>query len=291
MEDNPAIFNKSVSSILLEMKNELPIEPIPSENKPKDKRLKKIPFKTLPSLPTNCVILGRVGSGKSSCLYSMLKDGYVNGKKSVFDEMVFYLGNKESAPAFEKIPCKNKAILYNFDPDAFEEYLESLKKHQLERLEKNKPPLNVAIIMDDFAGVSLLKKQKGKSSSPLERLFLTSRHEANCSIFFLSQVLKSAGFTTPTIRNNVMTWIVYSMTKPEIEKMAEDHCQQYSPKEFIQIYNKIMETPYNFLTIDYRRPINERLWERFSNPVENPSYTLSESDVPSSSEGEQSESD
>ena len=273
------------------MVKELPIAPIPSENKPKDKRLKKLEYQSLPKLPTNCVILGRVGSGKSSCLYAMLKHGYVVKKKSIFDEMVFYVGNKESVHAFEGIPCKNKCILHNFDPDAFEEYLVNLKKHQLERLEKNKAPLNVAIIFDDFAGVALLKRQKGKSSSPLERLFLTSRHEANCSIFFLSQVLKSAGFTTPTIRNNVMTWIIYSMTKPEIEKMAEDHCQQYSPKEFIAIYNNIMSEPFNFMTIDYRRPINERIWERFNYPVERPTLEMMEeppreTDTSSSEESE-----
>ena len=57
------------------------------------------------------------------------------------------------------------------------------------------------------------------------------------------------------------------MSKPEMEKIAEDHSQQYSPKEFLAMYNKAMEKPYNFLTIDYRRPLNERIWERFSGPL------------------------
>jgi len=250
-------------------KGELPINPIPSEFKPKDKRIDKLRYKDLPKLPVTNIILGRVGSGKSSCLYSLLTEGYVfgKGKRSVFDEMIFYVGNKESVDALDKIKCKNKCILHEFDDIAFEDYLENLKTHQLERLEKNKHPLQVAVVFDDMAGVSLLKKQKGKNYSVLERLLLTSRHEAHCSVFFLSQVYKSGGFTTPLCRNNVMCWTIYNMSKPEMEKIAEDHSQQYSPKEFIAMYNKAMEKPYNFITVDYRRPLNERIWERFSRPL------------------------
>lgn len=250
-------------------KRELPIQPIPSEFKPKDKRIDKMKYKELPKLPVTMVQLGRVGSGKSSILYSLLTEGYVFGKnkKSVFDEMVFYVGNKESNHALDKIKCSNKVILHEFNEPDFEEYLDNLKKHQLERLEKNKHPLQVAVVFDDMAGVQLLKKQKGKTYSVLERLLLTSRHEAHASIFFASQIYKSGGFTSPLCRNNVMCWSISNMSKPEMEKIAEDHSQQYSPKEFLAMYNKAMEKPYNFLTIDYRRPLNERIWERFSGPL------------------------
>lgn len=227
-------------------------------------------IQNLPKLPVTSVILGRVGSGKSSCLYSLLTQGYVYGptKKSVFDEMIFYIGNKESVHALEKIKCKNKCILHEFDEASFDEYLTNLKEHQLERLEKGKPAMNVAIVFDDMAGVALMKKRKGTNQNSLERLLLTSRHEANCSVFFLSQVYKSGGFTTPLVRNNVMCWVIYNMSKPEMEKIAEDHCQQYSADEFMCMYNKAMETPFNFLTIDYRRPLNERIWEKFDRPIE-----------------------
>lgn len=251
-------------------KRELPIAPIPSEFKPKDKRIDRLRYKELPKLPVTMVQLGRVGSGKSSILYSLLTEGYVYGKnkKSVFDEMIFYVGNKESNHALSKIKCDNKCILHEFDNDTFEDYLENLKTHQLERLEKNKHPLQVACVFDDMAGVQLLKKQKGKSYSVLERLLLTSRHEAHCSIFFLSQVYKAGGFTTPLCRNNVMCWTISNMSKPEMEKIAEDHSQQYSAKEFLAMYNAAMaRTPYNFITIDYRRGLNERIWERFSHPL------------------------
>ena len=59
----------------------------------------------LPKLPTTCVVLGRVGSGKSSCLYSLMTKGYVyygKGKKakSVFDEVIVFVGNGEADEGF-----------------------------------------------------------------------------------------------------------------------------------------------------------------------------------------------
>lgn len=244
---------------------ELPIHPIPSENKPQDKRLKSLKYKSLPKIPTNCCILGRVGSGKSSCLYSMLSEGYVTGKKkkkSVFDEIVCYIGNRESDWAFEKLPCKNILILHDFDAEAFDHYIEDLRSHQLERLGKNKPPLNIALVFDDMATSMLLKKVNGKS--PLASLLLTSRHELNASCFVLSQIYKSQGFSVPMIRNNITTWIVYNMSKPEWDKIAEDHANDFDPKELTAVYEAMMATPHNFMVIDYRRPLHDRISERFT---------------------------
>jgi hypothetical protein len=248
---------------------DLQVVPIPSENKTKDKRLKDLRVENLPKLPTTCLILGAVGSGKSSCLYSMLTDGYVYGKskRSVFDEMIVYLGNLESNYVFEKIKCKNKAVLNHFDPTAFEHYIANLKKHQMERLEKKKAPLNICIIFDDMAATSLLKREKGKDSNALEKLVLTSRHEANCSIFFLSQVYKNGGFSTPLVRANTMTHILYSMSRPEIEKIAEEMCCSLTPDQFLNVHQSIMKTPYSFMTIDSRRPLDSRIWCEFKYPI------------------------
>ncbi len=209
-----------------------------------------------------CCILGRVGTGKSSCFYSMLNTGYVSGKKSVFDEMVFYVGNKESDSALEKLPCKNIAILHEFDAASFDSYLEDLRAHQLQRLEKDKAPLNVCIVFDDMATAELLKKRNGKS--PLASLVLTSRHELNATLIFATQVYKSAGFQTPMIRNNVTTWIVYNMSKPEWEKICEDHCNDFEKDELSFRYETAMATPHNFICIDYRRPLDARITERFT---------------------------
>jgi hypothetical protein len=241
----------------------LPIEPIPSENKPKDKRLSELPY-DLPKLPSNFAVLGRVGTGKTSCVYSLLSKGYVVNGKSVFTEIVCYIGNKESDKAFKDLPCENVKVLHTFNLDAFDKYIENLRKQQLERLEKGKHPLNVCLVFDDMATTDLLKKRKGKS--PLASLLLTSRHELNVTVFFLTQIYKSTGFSIPMIRNNVTTWIIYNMSKPEAVKISEDHCQDFEPKEFLAIYERKMATPHNFITIDYRRPLDGRITEQFDLP-------------------------
>jgi hypothetical protein len=204
---------------------ELPVKVIPSELKPKDKRLDKMKYKdSLPQHPANVMILGRCGSGKSCCLYSMLNEGYVDAKgKSIFDEILTYLGTGDSVQAFSKLPCDNIAVMTHFDNHSFENYLQDLKEHQMERLEKGKHPLNIAIVFDDMAAQSLLKPAKKGQASPLEHLLITSRHECNASIFYCSQIYKNSGFSTPTARNNMTHWIIYNMSRAEAEKIAEKH--------------------------------------------------------------------
>jgi len=168
------------------------------------------------------VQLGRVGSGKSSILYSLLTEGYVYGKnkKSVFDEMIFYVGNKESNGALQKIKCDSKCILHEYDNNAFEEYLDNLKEHQLERLEKGKHPLQVAVVFDDMAGVQLLKKQKGKSYSVTLSVFCSRADTTAMRVyFFYLKFINQGGFTSPLCRNNVMCWTISNMSKPEMEKI------------------------------------------------------------------------
>ena len=222
----------------------------------------EIKIQVPPETPANMCILGRVGTGKSSCMYSLLSKGYVNGKKSVFDEMVFYIGNQESDHAIQQLPCKNIAILHEFDAASFDNYVEDLRKHQLERLEKKKPPLNICLVFDDMATADLLKKVQGKS--PLASLLLTSRHELNATVIVLSQIYKTNGFSTPMIRNNVTTWIVYNMSKPEWSKIAEDHANDFTVEELTARYEHAMAKPHNFICIDYRRPLDSRITERFT---------------------------
>lgn len=218
------------------------------------------------------MILGRCGSGKSSILYSLLSEGYTYGKnkKSIFDEGIVYLGTQDAISAFEKLPIKNHIILQEFDPDDFEEYLNDLKSHQMEKLGRNKAPLNTICIFDDFVGQNLMKHHKGKAS-PLERLALTSRHECSMTLVFCSQVYRNSGFSHPVVRNNITTYILSQMSRPEIEKIAEELSGDMTPQEFIEIYDKIMaKQRYNFMVYDARRPLDIRWTERFTIPIEKP---------------------
>jgi hypothetical protein len=247
------------------------VEVMPSEKKPKDPRMEKIEAQFLPLLPATILVLGQCGSGKSSAVWSMLTKGYVTGKgkKSIFDEMLVYLGTLDSKASFEKLPVENKLIMTEFDPVVFDEYQDDLKKHQLERLEKGKPMLNAAIVMDDFVGQNLMKKAKTNGAPPIEKLCLTSRHEANTTIIYCTQFYKNTGFTSPGVRANITTIILYKMPVNEVRKIAEEYAEQYDIDEFIEHYDRAMaRKPYNFLVWDRRRPMNADRWtEGFTTPL------------------------
>jgi hypothetical protein len=247
------------------------VEVMPSEKKPKDPRMDKIEAQFLPELPMTCLVLGQCGSGKSSSLWSMLTKGYVTGKgrKSIFDELLVYLGTLDSKASFEKLPVENKLIMTDFEPISFDEYQDDLKKHQLERLEKGKHMLNACIVFDDMAGANLMKKAKSNGAAPIEKLCLTSRHEANTTLFYLTQFYKNTGFTSPAVRANLTTIVLYKMPVNEIRKIAEEYAEQYEVDEFIEHYDKAMaRKPYNFLVWDRRRPMNADRWtEGFTKPL------------------------
>jgi hypothetical protein len=218
------------------------------------------------------MLLGQCGSGKSSILYSLLSEGYTYGKskKSIFDEGIVYIGTQDAIEAFEKLPIKNHIVLQEFDADDFEEYMNDLKQHQMEKLSRNKAPMNTIIIFDDFVGQGLMKHHKGKAS-PLERLALTSRHEANCSLVFCSQIFRGSGFAEAVVRNNITIYILAQMSRPEIQKIAEELSGDMTPDEFIQIYDKVMSKQrYNFMVMDTRRPLDQRWTERFTIPITKP---------------------
>lgn len=271
-------------------KKELPIRLIPSEIKPYNKRLDTMKYKdTLPVIPSNVVVLGQCGSGKSCWLYSLLADGYVDNKgKSVFDEIIVFLGSMDSNEVFEKLPCKNVVVLNEYDPASFEAYIEDLREHQMERLSKGKPRLNVCIVFDDFVGKNVMKPKKGGRTSILENVMLTSRHELCASVIFCSQVYKSPCFTIPSIRNNINYWVVYSMSRREIMKFADEHSGFMTPKQFVEWYDECMKEKHNFVMVNYKKPVEERYTERFTN-VFYPQKILERNE--SSSEESSSDSD
>ena len=244
------------------------VKVIPSENRPKDKRMEQMNYNELPALPVIMMMIGSAGAGKSSILYSLLKEGFTYGekKKSIFDEASIFLGTMDSIETFEKLPIKNLVVLTDFVPEPFNEYMEDLQKHQMERLDKNKHMLNAVLAFDDMVGKALMKHHEGESS-PLERLCVTSRHY-NCSLIFCSQVYKNTGFSNPTVRNQVGIWVISKVSLVELRKIADEHCNALTPKQFMAVYMDIMKKkPYNFLVVDYRKPFSDRITEQFSTPI------------------------
>jgi hypothetical protein len=214
------------------------------------------------------MLLGRCGSGKSSALYTMLNEGYVTPKgKSVFDEMLIYLGTLDAVDAFKNLPCKNIVVLHEFDAASFEKYLDDLKQHQMERLEKGKHLLNVCIVFDDFVGQALLKRTMRGKSSPLERLMLTSRHECNATVMACSQVYKNNGMSSPAVRNNINYYMLFALAHADIDKIAEEHSGHLTKDEFIDMYKEVHSEPHRFMMINYKKGDDDRFTNGFTKPL------------------------
>jgi hypothetical protein len=129
--------------------------------------------------------------------------------------------------------------------------------------------LNSCIIFDDFFGANLMKKTRVGGAPPVEKLCLTSRHEQNSTIFYCTQAYKNSGFTSPAVRANITTIILYKMARNEVRKIAEEYAENYEIDEFIEHYDKAMaRKPYNFLVWDRRRDMSRDRWtEGFTKPL------------------------
>ena len=125
------------------------IEGIPQRESLPDKRREKLVAKhgdMLPITPATVITYGRIGSGKSSIMYSWLKNMFPR----YYDECIVFCASSDSREAFESLPQKKVVFITEYDNEAFSNYIENLKADQLERMENGKEPLNIFIGMDDI---------------------------------------------------------------------------------------------------------------------------------------------
>jgi GTPase SAR1 family protein len=238
------------------------IEGIPQRESLPDKKreqlLKKLPPEDrefLPKTPATGIIYGAIGSGKSSLLYSWLKNMF----PKYYDEVVIFCGSADSKEAFEALPQKNILFLTDYDDSAFTSYIEQLKADQLERMSKGKRPLNIFIGLDDIV-FSQAIGSKGKPSM-VERLMLICRHELNATVIICVQHSKQVN---PAMRNNTLYHIITRLQRNDLEKVASEHCNNLTEKDFIDMYFDIHKEPHQILIVDYKAPPDKRFRHGFN---------------------------
>lgn len=198
-----------------------------------------------------------IGSGKTAFLWSMLNDFY----KNYFDEVVVYVGTKDSARHWEALPQKAVCVLHDWNPAAFHKYLDQLEADQETRKAKGKRPLNVCIAFDDMIATGIDKHHGGRHS-PLEHLILVCRH-LNVSIIILTQDSKTG--MTPAMRNNAMYHVIYKVQTNDLAKVADEHSNDLTSAEFIKMYHSVVDrAPHQWLMVDYRAPTAKRFRTGFS---------------------------
>lgn len=245
------------------------VEPVPQRetlpDKQRDRLLKALPAEKhefLPPTPCTAIIYGAIGSGKSSLLYSWLKNLFPN----YYSECIIFCGSADSKEAFESLPQKRVVFLTDYDDEAFTDYINLLKTDQLERMAAGKAPLNIFIGMDDIV-FSQSISSKGKPSMA-ERLMLICRHELNATVIIAVQHSKQVN---PAMRNNTLLHILTRLQRNDLQKVAEAHCNHLTEKEFMAMYHDVTKEPYQFLVIDYKAPPSKRFrhgWDKYySDPL------------------------
>ena len=233
------------------------IEPIPSEIKMIDKRFLKLPDnEILFEPPFTMAVLGAIGSGKTSFIYTLVNKLY----KKYWDEVVCIVATLDSKETWEKVNQRSVLFLNAFDDAAVMDYIKEVEQEQLKRKEEGKHPLRVLLMLDDIVFEGFNKNRVGT----LEKLIMTCRHY-NISIILALQHSKQI---SAAMRNQIFHWIIFRLTQVDLLKISLEHSGLLSPEHFINMYNDVqMKGKHEFLIVDYKKPIQERFSHRFTTPI------------------------
>jgi hypothetical protein len=254
----------------------LPIDVIPSEDRGEDTRFSALPYnKFIPKPPFTALMLGIIGSGKSSLIYTMLNNWY----KNYYDEVIIYSGVIDANESYANVKQKKVLVLNEWNEADFLDYFKKLEADQMKRKAEKKPLLNVCIVMDDMITQNILSR--GRSTS-LERFVTTLRH-FNASLLMSSQSYK---LLSRTARMNMLYLIIMSVNDNELGIIAEEHSGLLSPRQFSMLYKKnMLDKKYVPFIIDYKAPPNTRFRVGFENVITIDSSSL----VPTTSGGSDEE--
>jgi len=215
----------------------------------------------LPATPATIIVAGRIGSGKSSVMYSFLKNMFPH----YYDECLIFCASVDSETAFRGLPQKRIEFFTEYDDEAFTEYINALRDHQRELMEEKKAPLNIFIGFDDIVFSNAISRS-GKPSM-VERLMLICRHELNATVMICVQHSKQVN---PAMRNNTLYQIILPVQKNDLAKIAEEHAGHLSADEFMRMYHTIMgKGKHEFIVVDYKAPEALRFrhnWDRIIVP-------------------------
>ena len=246
------------------------IDVMPSEDRGEDKKFLALPYhKVLPKPPFTMRVLGTIGAGKTSFIWTLVNKLY----KNYFDEVIVFQGSQDSIKFWPKIPQKNVIVLTDWDGDEFDAYFKKLERDQVERFSKGKRLLNVAIVFDDMIAARCDRVSAG-GKSVLQDLIARCRHP-NVSVIIGTQDSKVG--TPPGCRNQMMYNVIFRMQTNDLKKVAEDSCGCLDPKEFQRVYwREVGFKPHAFLLIDFKAPLQDQIRRGFSTILHPKSKSLDE---------------
>ena len=226
----------------------LKLEVMPSEiREPSKKDLALSPLIPKP-LPFAWILVGAVGAGKSSMIFSMINEhGWFKG---YFDKIVIWSSTIDSNSTWESIP--NVEVINVFDEEYLKSYYNQIQINQQKLRDSKKKIHSYLFVFDDMITQGIVSHHR---ISTIDHIFQTYRHN-NVSSIICSQSYKQLNKTTRSL--NLSAMFVLKCNKAEIEDISKEHSGILTEKEFIKMYNDIMKEKHHYLFIDYKADLKNR---------------------------------
>ena len=236
----------------------LNLEKIPSEIKKETNKEKKLNKMIPKPLPFSWIVLGAVGAGKSSLIWSMInnKNGWF---KNFFNKITIWQSTIDSNETWESIP--NTEVINEYTEENLECYYKAIQDQQQLLRDAKKQLHQYLFVFDDMITRNIVSHHK---ISVIDHIFQTNRHN-NVSIIICSQKYKQLNKTTRA--DNLTGMFILRVNKSEIEQVAEEHSGLLSEKEFINMYDDVMKTSHDYLFIDYKASLHNRFRQTINDVI------------------------
>jgi hypothetical protein len=227
---------------------ELKINPMPLDE-PSDDRIKKLD-KRLFGHPFRMVCVASSGGGKSSFIYSLLKQKEMYG--NFFDKIYIWNGSPRYNSQYEKL--KNTEVSNNYDTAQIKEIYDEIKDLQEKRKIEGKRYYRILFVFDDYSSKGLTKRM---SVNIIDDIFCSGRN-AGLSVIITTQVYNHINRNCRM--TNVTHLVLLGVNKNQLDEISDEHQSEIAnPEDIISMYQKIRsEEPYGHLIVDYTRPVKER---------------------------------
>jgi hypothetical protein len=231
-----------------EEKSALKIYPMPLDE-PEDRKVKSLD-KRLFGHPFRAVVVASSGGGKSSFIYSLMKQKRMYGE--FFDQILIWNGSPRYNDQYRKL--KHTSVYNEYNETEIKELMDGIKELQEERKKEGKRYLRILFVFDDYSSKGLTKRN---AINIVDDIFCSGRN-AGISVIITSQVYKHINRNCRM--TNVTHLVVMGVNQEMLKEIAEEHQSELAtPDDIVNIYSTIrQEDNYGHLIVDYTRPMKER---------------------------------
>lgn len=204
-------------------------------DKPLHPKLDKYELTSYLNCHSTNLLLGKPKSGKSSLLWSMLKDKRMLNK--VFNNVYLF------QPSHSRASIKDNIFKKHPEDKMFEELNYEDLEDVMERIRGTDPKENNVIIFDDQSAYL-----KNKDTLRLFKELIFNRRHLRTSIYFLNQTFFSVPKELRRLFSNIF---LFKVSRNEMKNLFEEVVEQEHVKELMpQISKLVFDKPYQYLFIN-----------------------------------------